>query len=146
MLLGQLAQLGDAIPTGVEMGYHLCYGDRGHKHFIEPKDTRNLVEVANGIASRLHRRLDWLHLPVPRGRDDAAYYAPLRGLALKPETQLYLGLVHHSDGVDGTRRRMAAAAPYVANFGIAAECGLGRRDPATIRDFLAVHAAAAAAG
>jgi hypothetical protein len=143
MILTQLAQLGDAVPAGVEMGYHLCYGDRGHRHFIEPKDTRNLVEVANGIAARLQRRLDWVHLPVPRSRADAAYYAPLKGLALKPGTELYLGLVHHTDGVEGTRRRIAAATPFVEKFGIAAECGLGRRDPATIADFLAVHAAAA---
>jgi hypothetical protein len=143
MLLGQLAQLGDAIPEGVEMGYHLCYGDRGHRHFIEPKDTGNLVEVANGIAARLKRHLDWLHLPVPRNRSDAAYFAPLEGLALKPRTELYLGLVHRTDGVEGTRRRIAEAAHHVADFGIAAECGLGRRDPATILDFLRVHAAAA---
>lgn len=143
MILTQLAQLGDAIPAGVEMGYHLCYGDRGHRHFIEPKDTRNLVEVANGIAARLRRRLDWIHLPVPRARTDAAYYAPLKDLVLAPETELYLGLVHHTDGVEGTRRRIAAATPFVETFGIAAECGLGRRDPATIADFLKVHAAAA---
>lgn len=143
MILDQLAQLGDAIPADVELGYHLCYGDRGHRHFAQPKDTANLVEVANGIARRLHRPLQWLHLPVPRDRDDAAFYAPLKGLTLKPETELYLGLVHHTDGVEGTRRRIAAAAAVVPRFGIAAECGLGRRDPSTIRDFLKVHAAAA---
>ena len=109
MLLGQLADLGNRAPGKVQVGYHLCYGDRGHKHFIEPKDTANLVEVANGVAAKIQRSLDWVHLPVPRNRDDDAYFAPLAGLTLQPQTKLFLGLVHHTDGVEGARRRMAAA-------------------------------------
>jgi hypothetical protein len=140
MMLDQLAQLGDAVPPDVELGYHLCYGDRGHKHFVEPKDTANMVEVANGIAERVKRPIDFLHLPVPRDRTDAAYFQPLAGLALKPETELYLGLVHHSDGVDGTLKRIEAAEQVVHGFGIATECGLGRRDPATIGELLKMHA------
>lgn len=142
-LLDQLAALGALIPPAVELGFHLCYGDRGHRHFIEPKDCANLVEVANGIAQRARREIQWIHLPVPRSRTDAAYFEPLRQLALAPATTLYLGLVHQTDGLAGTRARIAAAARVVPNFGIAAECGLGRRDPATIRDFLKLHVAAA---
>ena len=142
-LLEQLAALGASIPPAVELGFHLCYGDRGHRHFIEPKDCANLVEVANGITGRVQREIQWVHLPVPRSRNDAAYFEPLRHLRLAPATTLYLGLVHQTDGLAGTRARMAAAARVVPDFGIAAECGLGRRDPATIRDFLKLHAAAA---
>jgi hypothetical protein len=143
MLLGQMAQLGDAVPAGVELGYHLCYGDRGHKHFKEPTDTANLVEVANGISARVKRSIEWIHMPVPRDRSDDAYFAPLKTLKLKPGTELVLGLVHHTDGVDGTRRRMAAARKVVKDFGIATECGLGRRDPNTIPELLRIHADAA---
>ena len=135
--------IGALIPPTVELGFHLCYGDRGHRHFIEPKDCANLVEVANGIAERVQREIQWVHLPVPRSRNDAAYFDPLRHLTLAPATTLYLGLVHQTDGLAGTQTRMAAAARVVPDFGIAAECGLGRRDPATIRDFLKLHAAAA---
>lgn len=142
-LLDQFAALGDVVPAEVELGYHLCYGDRGHKHFKEPTDTANLVEVANGVSARVKRTIEWIHLPVPRNRDDDAYFAPLRNLKLKPETELVLGLVHHTDGVEGTRRRMQAAAKVVKNFGIAAECGLGRRDPKTIPALLRIHAEAA---
>ncbi len=140
MVLGQLGALGDRVPAGVALGYHLCYGDRGHKHFMEPKDTGHLVEVANGIAARLGRALDFLHLPVPRERDDDAYFAPLAGLALVPATQLFLGLVHRTDGIEGARRRIAAAERVVTGFGIATECGLGRRPPATIPELLRLHA------
>ncbi|MGH8702107.1 MAG: hypothetical protein ACREVR_13175 [Burkholderiales bacterium] len=34
------------------------------------------------------RRVDWVHMPVPRGRSDEAYFAPLDGLKLQPETEL----------------------------------------------------------
>lgn len=143
MILGQLAEIGDAIPADIELGYHLCYGDRGHKHFIEPKDAANLVEVANGIGERVRRPVQWVHMPVPRSRSDEAYFAPLRHLALSQNTMLFLGLVHHSDGVEGARRRLEAARTAIAKFGIGAECGMGRRDPATIREFLTLHRDAA---
>jgi hypothetical protein len=130
-----------AVPRGVELGVHLCYGDYGHKHWKEPASTASMVAVHNALSERLSRPIDWLHLPVPRSRDDEAYFEPLRSLRLRPETKLYLGLIHLSDGIAGARRRMAAAAKYVGDFGIATECGFGRRPPQTIADLLALHAA-----
>jgi hypothetical protein len=82
-------------------------------------------------------------MPVPRDRSDEAYFAPLRGLHLRPETELCLGLVHYTDGLDGTRRRLATAEKFVKDFSIATECGFGRRDPATIPELLRIHAQAA---
>jgi hypothetical protein len=67
-------------------------------------------------------------MPVPRHRDDDAYFAPLRDLDIG-EAKLYLGLVHHTDGVEGARRRLATARKYITGFGIATECGFGRRPP-----------------
>jgi len=128
------------VPAGVEAGVHLCYGDPGHKHIVEPKDLATCVAFANGIAEKATRDLDWIHMPVPRGRADDAYFAPLDALELRPETELYLGCVHHTDGVAGTRGRLAAATKHASGFGIATECGFGRRDPDTIPDLLAIHA------
>ncbi|MGW5388301.1 hypothetical protein [Nocardia sp. NPDC003963] len=139
-VIARLARLGDAVPTGVELGYHLCYGDFGHRHFVEPADTSKLVDVASGVAVALGRPLNWIHLPVPKDRTDAAYFAPLAGLAAAPETDLYLGLVHASDGFEGARRRIKAAAGFVPEFGIATECGLGRRPAAQIPELLDLHA------
>jgi methionine synthase II (cobalamin-independent) len=51
--------------------------------------------------------------------------------------------VHHTDGIAGTRRRLATAEKYVKNFSIATECGFGRRPRDTISELLAIHAAAA---
>jgi len=143
-IVDRLIHLGDRVPADVELGYHLCYGDAGHKHFKEPEDTSKLVEVANAISAGVKRTINWIHMPVPRNRTDDAYFAPLRNLQLHPETELYLGLVHYTDGVEGTRKRIAAAQRVVTNFGVATECGFGRRPPETIPDLLRIHSAVAA--
>jgi hypothetical protein len=108
-ILERLVRLGDHIPAEVELGYHLCYGDDEHGHFVEPGDTRELVEIANGMASALGRPLSWIHLPVPADRTDDAYFAPLAGLRLPPGAELHLGLIHPQDGAEGARARIAAA-------------------------------------
>ena len=142
-LIERLARLGDAVPAGVELGYHFCYGDMNHRHWKEPEDTTVLVRIANAIAASVSRPVDWIHIPVPRDRDDEAYFAPLAGLALDPATRLHLGLVHLSDGIAGAQRRIAAAERVVTGFGIGTECGFGRRDPATVLDLLDLHRAVA---
>lgn len=138
--LERLVRLGASVPEEAELGYHLCYGDPGHKHIQEPTDTATAVAFANGIAAQSTRQVNWIHLPVPRERDDAAYFAPLRDLALRPETELILGLVHYTDGVEGTRRRIATAEHIVSDFAIATECGFGRRPAETIPELLRIHA------
>jgi hypothetical protein len=134
-----LVALGAEVPAEVPMGYHLCYGDFGHQHFVEPRDTAVLVGLANRVAAGLSRPLNWVHLPVPRDRDDADYFAPLEDLRLAPDTELYLGLVHSTDGLEGSRRRLASASKFRAGFGIGTECGFGRRDPTTIPALLELH-------
>ena len=143
-IIEQLVRLGNQVPVDMELGYHLCYGDAGHKHFVEPEDTTKLVDVANGIAAGLKRSLNWISMPVPRNRSDEAYFAPLKNLQLHPETELYLGLVHYTDGVEGTQRRIESAQKVVADFGVATECGLGRRPAETIPDLLRIHREVAA--
>jgi hypothetical protein len=82
-------------------------------------------------------------MPVPRDRDDAAYYEPLGDLRLRPETELYLGLAHRSDGVEGTRRRIATAVQFSPPFGVSTECGLKWRPPDTIAEMLDIMASVA---
>ena len=143
-ILERLLRISRHVPADVQLGYHLCYGDVQHRHFKEPADAGKLVEVANALAASLGRPLTWIHLPVPRERLDEAYYAPLRDLRLRAETELYLGLLHHTDGVEGTRRRIETAQRFVSGFGVATECGWGRRPAATIPDLLRIHAAVSA--
>ncbi|MEY2582169.1 MAG: hypothetical protein QOE09_2018 [Ilumatobacteraceae bacterium] len=142
-VVDRLVRIGNRVPVDVELGFHLCYGDAGHQHFTQPTDAAVLVRVANALADGLDRPLNWLHLPVPRERDDVAYYAPLADLRLSDDTELYLGLVHRTDGMEGTQRRMAAASKVVPAFGISTECGLGRRPSETVPELLELHAAVA---
>jgi hypothetical protein len=141
-----LIDLGNHVPADIDLLYHLCYGDAGHKHVVEPTDMADMVEFTNRLMRGLTRSVQLVHMPVPRDRDDEAYFAPLRDLQLKPGTELCLGLVHYTDGLDGTRRRLATAEKFVKNFSIATECGFGRRGPATIPELLRIHAQAAELG
>jgi len=143
-ILERLLRLARHVPADVQLGYHFCYGDAQHRHYKEPADAGRLVEVANALAASLGRALNWVHLPVPRDRADDAYYAPLRELRLRPETELYLGLVHHTDGVEGSARRLAVASRFASGFGVATECGWGRRPPATVPELLRIHHALSA--
>lgn len=138
------AELADAVPAGAELGFHLCYGDVGEKHFVEPQDAGRLVAVANALGTAVSRRIDWVHLPVPIERTDAAYAAPLAGWALPTATTPFLGLVHHEDGVDGALARLAPAreafaAAGVTEFGIGTECGFGRGPAERTAGLLALH-------
>lgn len=136
----RLIRLGDAVPAGVDLLYHFCYGDIGHKHSIEPTTAANLVDLGNRVARGIGRPIQLFHLPVPRARDDPFYFEPLQELRLAPETELCLGLVHFTDGLDGALRRMATADRYVERYAIATECGFGRRAPETIVPLLRLHA------
>jgi len=138
-LMARATRLGDAVPAGVRLGYHLCYGDVGEKHFMEPVDTGNLTSVANALFDRVERSVDFVHLPVPIERDDDAYFAPLEKLRPQLGTKLYLGLLHREDGVDGALRRIRAAGKVVPGFGVATECGMGRSPRSEIEPLLRLH-------
>ena len=135
-----VVRLAERVPADIDLLFHFCYGDAGHRHVVEPTDMGDMVEYANRLAARLNRPIAQVHMPVPRDRLDDAYFKPLHSLNLNPETRVCLGLVHYTDGIEGTKKRLAAARKYVANFGIATECGFGRRDPATIPELLRIHA------
>jgi len=141
-----VVDLGNSVPRDVDLLYHLCYGDSNHRHVVEPTDMTDMVEFANRLSRNIKRPIELIHMPVPRNRADDAYFAPLNALKLRPETELCLGLVHHTDGIEGTKRRLATAKKYVSNFSIATECGFGRRDPRTIPELLSIHAAVADLG
>src|SRR5690606_14854018 len=133
------------VPPEAEFLLHFCYGDANHRHAIEPVDMGDMVDFANRVTRAVERPINLIHMPVPRDRDDDAYFAPLSRLALRPETELCLGLVAYTEGVEGTRRRLAAAERVVKDFSIATECGFGRRMPETVHDLLRIHAAVATA-
>ena len=143
-IFDMLGRLGDAVPQEVEMGYHLCYGSPRDEHLVQPKDSAILVEMMEGIAAATGRRIDFLHIPVPKGRSDDAYYAPLKSWQPPSRTKLYLGLLHHDDDA-GDKARIAVARRAVDDFGLSAECGWGRTEPGRLPGLLKGHRIAAEA-
>jgi hypothetical protein len=139
-IIARLTRLAERIPPDIELGFHLCYGDFGHRHFIEPKDTELMTRISNSLSRSVNRSIEWIHMPVPRDRTDDRYFAPFSNLRLQPQTRIFLGLIHHTDGIVGATARMKTAGRYVGEFGVATECGLGRRKPETIMPLLKLHA------
>ena len=138
-LINAIVRVCHHVPARAELGIHLCYGDPGHKHLVEPTDMGLMVELANRFAANVQRPIEWIHMPVPRDRDDEAYFAPLRGLHRRGETELYFGLIHLTDGLKGARKRLMSAKRVVTDFGVATECGFGRRKPETIASLFSLH-------
>lgn len=134
-----LTKIGDGVPTTIDLGYHLCYGSPADEHMVQPKDMGVMVEMTNAVMAAVRRPIQFFHMPVPKGRTDDAYFAPLKNLKLRPETELYLGLVHHNDA-SGDAARLAAARRYARVDGVGTECGMARGDPARLPALLAAHA------
>ena len=131
--------LSPLVPADVVLGMHLCYGDLEHSHLVEPKDLGVAVRMANIASSASPRPLDYVQMPVPRDRTDDAYFAPLKDFD-GSRTRLYIGLVHFTDGVEGTLKRVESfRRHYKGEFGIATECGWGRRQRDTIPALMEIH-------
>ena len=139
-----LGRLGDAVPAGVELGYHLCYGSPADEHLVQPKDSGVLVEMMEGVTAATKRSIDFFHIPVPKDRTDSAFYAPLKNWKRPKGTLLYLGLLHFDDDA-GDKARIAMARRHTTDIGISAECGWGRTEPGRLPGLLAGHRSAAEA-
>ena len=137
-IVSRLIYLADLVPPEVECGFHLCYGDIGHKHFIEPKDMGFLVEIASAVMQRANRQVNYFHMPVPKNRTDKEYFAPLKDLELG-KTELFLGVVHYDD-LEGTKQRIESAASSGKAFGVATECGMGRTPAEQLDSILEISA------
>ena len=138
----RVAEAGDSIPAGAELGFHFCYGDYLGEHFKEPNDLGVCVQLANAVVKRLDHHCDFIHMPVPGLSADPSFYAPLNDLMLG-DTELYLGLVHFKDGLEGTQSRIAAARQAIPKdwrFGVSTECGMGRFPTEQVDKLLSIHA------
>ena len=122
-----LVRISAAVPDDVELGFHFCFGDFKHEHVQQPEDLGRVVELANDFLLKVERPVQFIHIPVPIERDDDAYFAPLAHLEVPHGAEVYLGLLHFRDGADGARRRIEAAGRVLPEFGVATECGMGRR-------------------
>ena len=137
-IVERLVRLGRSIPADVHLGYHFCHGHERH-HRERPYDAQALVDIANALSLSLGRSLDWVHLPVQGGRVDVGFFETLAQLSLRPETNLYLGLIHPSDGLAGATARVVAAQRFVDEFGVATDCGWSRHRSQDVEPLIELH-------
>ena len=125
---GPVSRLPALVPSGVLMGYHLCYGTFPEWPMYEARDMGLLVRMANTAVREAGRPVDWLHLAGPRylRSEDDGFFRPLTDLDTG-DARVYLGIVLPVDGVDGLIRRATTAARHLADFGVAMYCGFGRQ-------------------
>ena len=125
-ILERISHLPSTTDQDVHLGFHLCYGDRQHEHFIQPEDAGNLVDIATAISKRVgpQHPIQWIHMPVPKDRLDAAYYEPVKRLDIG-DTELFLGVVHAHDERRTRERLEMAQSVYPHSFGVATECEWG---------------------
>ena len=135
----------DHLPADVPVGLHLCYGDAGHQHFLEPPSLAAQVRLTNALTDRTGRAPSWISFTVPQDRADDGYFFPLAELrtgrrhrallrpgALSPRHPA----ARYDQGPGGHGRHLS---PGGAPWGICLECGLGRTDPAEIPRLLDLH-------
>ncbi len=139
----QLDELWRGIPDEALLGYHWCYGTWGGWPMVAMDDLSLCVRMSNEAAGRSGRRLDYVHMPVAK-HPTAEFFAPLADLDIGDAT-VFLGMVHHTDGIEEFRQRRDLARQFLPEFGVAGVCGYGRIDPDELDHVLEVHAASAAA-
>lgn len=142
-MIDEIRRLLALVPTEIEHGIHLCYGDFGHAHFAAPQDLSLCVELANALSGAF----DFVHMPVDRENGlKAAYHEPLK--TLTAEGRLALGIVDYRGDEQRTRDLYAAAASAGREFAVATECGMARLDEGafpqvSLQTLLELHAAIA---
>jgi hypothetical protein len=134
----QLDGLWQGIPEKALLGFHWCYGTWGGWPMTAMHDLDLCVRMSNEAKRRIGRPLDYVHMPVVRQPDDA-FFAPLDGLEVG-DTKVFLGIIHHTDGVDDFRRRRDLARKHLSSFGIASVCGYGRVESEKLPKILRIHA------
>ena len=142
-IVERLVRLGRSVPGDVQLGYHFCHGHERH-HKERPLDAQPLVDIANALTLSLGRSLDWIHFPVQGDHVDVRYFETLGQLQLRPETQLYLGVLHLEDGLVGAKARIVAAQRFVHDFGVATDCGWGRHRSQDVPTLVELHRAVSA--
>lgn len=138
------------VPADVPVGLHLCYGDLGHRHFLDPTSMEVQVGLLDALIAASPRPIDSVSLTVPQGRADPAFFAPLADLAAPASVALSFGIVpyHPAQQAVGETaiqirlidENLARSAAGPRPWAISTECGMGRVAEADTRGLLDVHA------
>lgn len=75
-IVERILRLTRAVDPDVQLGLHLCYGGINNQHFVQPKDSEHLVDMANVLKKEIHRQVQWIRMPVHKDRVGTAYFEP----------------------------------------------------------------------
>jgi hypothetical protein len=146
----RLARNVEQVPADVPVGLHLCYGDYNHRHYSEPASLDMQVRLVNRLNAQAGRQVNWFAFTVPQYQRQPAYFAPLRGLRIRPGTQIYFALVpyHPDEQEPGTTEDQVRLiddnlVDHPGNggvtWGICTECGMARAERKEIPRLLDLH-------
>ena len=139
-----LASLLDAIPSEVEAGLHLCYGDYRHQHFADPESLLDQVRLINEVTISTERTIDFVAITVPQHEQREEFFAPLVELEIRPATRLYFALVpYHPDrqAAGTTEAQIELIDEFFDEpWGVCTECGLGRAEREEVPGLIGLHA------
>lgn len=148
-IVQRLLRCVEQVPQDTPVGLHLCYGDYGHQHFAQPESLDLQVRVVNELEARASRPVNWYSFTVPQYQRDAAYFAPLRHLDVRPTAELYFALVpyHPAEQEPGTTgdqvrlvdEHLPAGEGGGFAWGICTECGMARAERDDIPQLLDLH-------
>lgn len=144
-VINELVECVRAVPQGVEIGLHMCYGDYHHRHFKVPADLGLVTRMATDVWNRA--KVDFVHMPVDReaGRRPE-YFAPLASL---PRMDLALGVIDYENDPEVIDQLVANADATGLEYAVATECGMARvgerHEHVTVKDLLEQHARVSAA-
>ena len=151
-IIAALARCVDQVPAAIPVGLHLCYGDYGHQHFMQPESLALQVRVLNAVTAAAGRPVSFVSFTVPQDQREESYFAPLAGLAglaADPVTELNFALVpyHPAEQAQGTTgdqvrfidAALAASPGGRRDWGICTECGMGRVSRDEILALLDLH-------
>jgi len=148
-IIAALARCVDQVPSEVPVGLHLCYGDYGHEHFMQPVSLALQVRVVNAVTAAARRLVSFVSFTVPQDQREEGYFAPLAGLTADPGTELNFALVPYhpaeqARGTTGEQIRLIDAALAASpggrrDWGICTECGMGRVEQDDVPALLDLH-------
>lgn len=118
------AEVCAAIPPGVAVGHHSCYGTLNGWPSRQPKDVTGTVLLLNAVCAAGGRKVDFVHFPTIAAADEA-YFRPLENLEIAG-ARSYVGAIHHMHPKDGLEKQLKVVRKFLPEFGLAAPCGFGR--------------------
>jgi hypothetical protein len=148
-IIAALARCIDQVPAEIPVGLHLCYGDYGHQHFMQPESLAWQVRVLNAVAAAAGRPVSFVSFTVPQYQRQDSYFGPLAQLTADPGTELNFALVPYhpaeqAPGTTGDQTRLIDAALTASpggrrDWGICTECGMGRVSRDEVPALLDLH-------